>query len=143
LQPFEPDDILRLRGYMKQRFIKYFEEQFGREWSCSCKTSFDPAYLDVISETDNTLLAHYSCPVCQKEQMLAAVIREDLTRKENSNLSASVKLPIGNLTSDDLLDIKDEISKIKTRGIQRLYSKTKSKRENPININKFLPPNQN
>ena len=61
---------------MSKKVVKQFEEQFGKEWRCQCKADFRPGNLEILSESVNSLLAHYRCPECGREQMLAAAISE-------------------------------------------------------------------
>jgi hypothetical protein len=102
---------------MTKKTIRQFAEQFGKDWQCSCKAPFGPSSLDIISESENSLVAHYTCPSCGREQMLAASISSDKQTGEEAPLITS-----GILTADDVLDIREEIKSMKpasVRGLQR------------------------
>ena len=103
--------------------MRNFVEQFGKEWECACKESFKIENLEIISETDRSLIAHYICPKCSVEQMLAASISE-----ESSMLEQSLQtLTINALTSDDVLDIREELQNVQLQGIRNLYRSKVSK----------------
>jgi hypothetical protein len=112
---------------MNKKIIRQFEEQFGREWECSCKQPFGLSNLEIISESNNSLLAHYICPQCGKEQMLAASISEEkqIIEEEISSLQTN------QITSDDLLDIRKEIQQMKLAGVRALY-RIKNKKETKV-----------
>lgn len=102
---------------MNKKVMRNFVEQFGKEWECTCKEPFKVENLEIISETDHSLLAHYICPVCHVEQMLAASISEEKDMLEN-NLQT---LNFNSLSSDDVLDLREEIKSIKLTNVRALY----------------------
>ncbi|HEY4695231.1 MAG TPA: hypothetical protein VIH52_04715 [Candidatus Nanoarchaeia archaeon] len=102
---------------MSKKIIRAFAEQFGEDWQCSCKAPFGQSSLEIISESENSLVAHYICPNCGKEQMLAASISGD---KQTSG-----ELPVinvGALSADDVLDIREEVRLMKPSSIRSLQS---------------------
>ena len=102
---------------MNKKVMRSFVEQFGKEWECSCKEAFKVENLEIISETDHSLIAHYVCPSCSVEQMLAASISEEKDMLE-TNLQT---LTVNSLTSDDVLDIREEVKTAKLGSIRSLY----------------------
>ena len=108
---------------MNKKSMRSFVEQFGKEWECACKEPFKIENLEIISETDHSLIAHYICPRCSVEQMLAASISE-----ESSMLEQSLQtLIVNSLNSDDVLDIREELKNIKLQSIRNLYRSTVKK----------------
>ena len=100
-----------------------FQKQFGKYLNCSCKTPLDLGKLEIVSETENTILAHYLCPNCGREQTLAAsvgIIEE-----------AQKKQPFNTLTSDDVLDIRQELKKIKAGQLKSLFKTNKKNQTQP------------
>ena len=98
---------------MTKKILRQFAEQFGKDWRCSCRAPFGVANLDIVSESDNSLVAHYVCPECGREQMLAASISSD--RTESTTAFAPTQL-----TADDVLDIRDEIRSMKQAAVRAL-----------------------
>ncbi|MDP2670917.1 MAG: hypothetical protein Q8P13_00390 [bacterium] len=105
---------------MKKSLVKQFEEQFGKEWVCTCSAPFDPKSLEIISENKNSLIAHYVCPNCQREQMLAAAVRHNGVERKQEAKNPRINLPHSTITADDVLDIKEELKKLKTSAIRGL-----------------------
>ena len=112
---------------MNTRLLKQFESQFGENWSCACGTALDPSRFEIMSETLNTILVHYLCPVCGKEQMLAA------SASEQSKLSTNFEGVFSEgkkfyktvpLSSDDILDIRSELKKFRSKDIRALFKKS-------------------
>lgn len=117
---------------MNKKVIRQFVEQFGKEWECSCKTPFGVASLEIVSETEDSLVAHYVCPSCGKEQMLAASISE-----ERYMLEPTLQTIYSNqLTSDDVLDIREEIKGMKVASIRAL-AKAKVKKTSTEAASRF------
>lgn len=100
---------------MNKKVIRQFAEQFGKEWECTCKAPFGIASLEVISESDTSLLAHYICPSCGREQMLAASITGEKTMEELSAIT------FNQLTSDDVLDIRAEIRAMRPGSLKSFH----------------------
>lgn len=109
---------------MNKKVMRSFVEQFGKEWECSCKEPFKVENLEIISETDHSLIAHYICGSCNVEQMLAASISEEKDMYE-TNLQTIIT---NSLTSDDVLDIREEIKTVKLGSVRSLY-RSKAKKE--------------
>ncbi len=107
---------------MTKKTIRAFASQFGKEWQCSCKAPFKMANLEVVSESENSLVAHYTCPKCGREQMLAASISNDHQHNVEMPLLASSQL-----TADDVLDIRDEVRVMKQAAIRTLQRRTSKK----------------
>ena len=84
---------------MNKKVIRQFAEQFGKEWECQCRAPFGVASLEIISESDTSLLAHYICPNCGREQMLAASITGEKTMDELSTIN------FNQITSDSFISI--------------------------------------
>jgi hypothetical protein len=111
---------------MDSKIFKQFEEQFGKEWGCACGSSFDSSRVDIVSRTKNSMLAKYSCQICGREQMFAVSVGAESKLVEAPKSNA----PKGALSSDDVLDIKNEIAKI-TLPQARLLSRKKVKSRLP------------
>lgn len=111
---------------MNKKLMKQFEQQFGGQWLCTCKTPLDPNRFEILSETQTSILVHYSCPVCGKEQMLAAAIsneaaspnQSDLLEQESKRFLKSIAL-----SGDDVLDIREEFRSLKLRNLKLLLKK--------------------
>lgn len=104
---------------MSSSVFKQFEDQFGNEWKCNCGSNFESDSVEVVSKTKNTLLAKYSCQVCGREQIFA--ISADMEQD-------FIDIPLVDthnqiLSSDDVLDIRDEIKKIRISQIRSLVKK--------------------
>lgn len=111
---------------MNKKVMRSFVEQFGREWECTCKEPFKVENLEIISETEVSLIAHYVCPKCSREQMLAASISEEKDMLEQDLQT----LTVNQLTSDDVLDIREEVKNIRLGAIRSLY-RSKAKKSVP------------
>ncbi len=120
---------------MNKKVIRQFAEQFGKEWECQCKAPFGVASLEIISESDTSLLAHYICPNCGREQMLAASITGEKIMDE---LSATV---FNQITSDDVLDIREELKTLKPNALKSLAT-AKMKAESPEAAERLNPPSK-
>lgn len=93
---------------MDKEIFKQFEKQFGEEWVCSCGKPFKSEWVETISRNSKSFLAKYHCNICGQEQIFAA--SEGLT--EELMEDQTVKVAASQLTSDDVLDIKEEIAEI-------------------------------
>lgn len=93
---------------MSDDVFKKFEERFGKEWGCNCGSSFEPDWVDIISQTKKSLLARYTCQICGREQMFAVSI----TGERGTVDAPIIEIPRGIITSDDVLDIKVEAGKV-------------------------------
>lgn len=103
---------------MDKEVFKQFKQHFGEEWSCNCGSSFESDWLEIMAQTDNSLLARYLCQVCGREQFFAIGISAgDKLKKEIS------ELPVAAISSDDVLDIKSEVSKLTFKQIRSLGRK--------------------
>ena len=103
---------------MDKELFKQFKKHFGDEWSCSCGSSFEGEWLEVKAQTENALLARYICQVCGREQFFAIGISSNDRRPKGIT-----EIPVAAISSDDVLDIKDEISKINFNQIKSLTRK--------------------
>ncbi len=109
---------------MNKNLMRSFVSQFGKEWECSCKEPFKIENLEVISETENSLIAHYVCPDCRVEQMLAASVNE----VKDMSAQSPQTFTLNSISSDDVLDIREEVRGIKLSSVRALYrSKTAKK----------------
>ena len=125
---------------MSKKVLRQFEEQFGKEWKCQCKATFKPGNLEILSESASSLLAHYQCPNCGREQMLAAAISESEETSEPSTKAENmIKLPKTTISTDDVLDIKVAVKKMKLNSIKALGSQ-RSKKRSPITVSKVDNP---
>lgn len=125
---------------MSKKVIRQFEEQFGKEWRCQCNSAFKPGNLEILSESANSLLAHYKCPSCGREQMLAAAISEsEETASTVSKPERIVKLPKATITTDDVLDIKMILERVKFSTIKSLSSQRIRKKQ-ALTVSKVSPP---
>ncbi len=120
---------------MNKKVIRQFAEQFGKEWECTCKAPFGIASLEVISESDTSLLAHYICPSCGREQMLAASITGEKTMEELSSIT------FNQLSSDDVLDIRQELKAMRT-GSLKSFHKSSVKKESTQTADQPNPPSK-
>lgn len=102
---------------MNKKVVRSFVEQFGKEWECSCKAPFGSANLEIISESESSLVAHYVCPSCGREQMLAASISGE-TQMLEENLQT---IHSNQISSDDVLDIRQEVKNMKLSSLRNLY----------------------
>lgn len=121
---------------MKKSLVKQFEEQFGKEWVCTCQAPFEPKSLEIISENKNSLIAHYTCPNCQKEQMLAAAIRAS----EKDTEAPTIRLPRNIISADDVLDIKAEVRAMRLNTIRNLDRKATSSKKRSVEASNWLIP---
>jgi hypothetical protein len=115
---------------MDKRLIRQLEQQFGSQWACSCRTPFDFSFFEIISETDNTLLAHYSCPACGNEQMIAIAGSGDITSNIQTDLTpteARKLLTFEVINANDVLDIREELKEIRGAELKNLRQEYKSK----------------
>lgn len=104
---------------MKEDVFKQFENQFGSEWKCGCGSSFESEWVEVVSKTQSTLLARYSCQICGREQIFAIS-----SGTENELLETPViEVPNRSINSDDVLDIRKEAKKIGFTQIKSLGKK--------------------
>lgn len=120
---------------MNKKVIRQFAEQFGKEWECACKAPFGVASLEVISESDTSLLAHYICPNCGREQMLAASITGEKTMEELSAIT------FNQISSDDVLDIREEF-KVMRAGSLKSFHKSAVRRESTQAASQPNPPSK-
>ena len=100
---------------MNKKIIRQFAEQFGKEWECTCKAPFGVASLEVLSESETSLLAHYICPSCGREQMLAASITGEKTMEELSAIN------FNQISADDVLDIRAEIKAMRPGSLKSFH----------------------
>ena len=104
---------------MKADIFEQFEGQFGKEWSCSCGGEFESSWVEVVSKTKSSILAKYTCQICGLEQMFAVSVDWNQSITE----APLIQIPKGTIGSNDVLDIKNEISKISPQQIKNLYKK--------------------
>src|SRR3989344_8680124 len=99
---------------MNRKLLKHLEKQFGGNWSCACRTPFDPGRFEILTESQDSFLAHYVCAVCGREQMLAAALSVEETVKSQT------PLPVRNeaLSTNDVLDIRAEVKKAPIKKIK-------------------------
>ena len=107
---------------MEKEIFKQFEKQFGSEWVCSCGNPFKSDWVETISQNKNSFLAKYHCRICGQEQVFAA---------SSDYQTEIIELPIVELSptalsSDDVLDIREETAKLKLGQIRMLARKPKS-----------------
>ena len=125
---------------MSKKVLRQFEEQFGKEWKCQCKATFKPGNLEILSESASSLLAHYQCPNCGREQMLAAAISDsEETSEPTSKTENMIKLPKATISTDDVLDIKVAVKKMKFSAIKALANQ-RAKKRTPITVSKVSNP---
>lgn len=107
---------------MEKEIFKQFEKQFGSEWVCSCGNPFKSDWVETISQNKNSFLAKYHCRICGQEQVFAAAGHYQTEQTENSG----VNLAQGSLTGDDVLDIREEVSKLTFGQIRSLGKKART-----------------
>lgn len=117
---------------MNKKIIRQFAEQFGKEWECVCKAPFGVTNLEILTESESSLLAHYICPNCGREQMLAASITGE---KIMEDLQTSIS---NQLNSDDVLDIRQELKTLKVSSL-RSFNKTKANKQENQHIDGLKP----
>lgn len=110
---------------MNRKLFRQLEQQFGGNWSCSCHTPFDLERFEILSETDSSILAHYACSNCGKEQMIAAAIGGAVASTFQTDLLANEAkkfLRGEKVTSDDVLDLRFEIQNLDGRKLKGLVN---------------------
>ena len=93
---------------MNRKLFRQLEQQFGGNWSCSCHMPFDLERFEILSETDTSILAHYACPSCNKEQMIAAAIGGAIATTIQTDLLANEAkkfFRLQHIDADDVLDL--------------------------------------
>src|SRR3989338_5374250 len=97
---------------MNRKLFRQLEQQFGGNWSCSCHTAFEWERFEILSETPSSILAHYACPGCGKEQMIAAAIGGAIASTFQTDLLANEAkkfFRLQHIDADDVLDLRAEI----------------------------------
>lgn len=108
--------------------MKEFEQQFSGHWNCACSTPLDPSRFEILSETQTSILVHYSCPVCGKEQMLAAAVGTESNITLTTDLESTEVKKFFNrpsVSSDDVLDIREELRAFKYKSFKTLLKKAR------------------
>lgn len=101
---------------MDKKFLKHLEDQFGGYFVCSCSAPFQKDRFEIVKESDSSLVAHYTCPRCNREHVLfyglgaavAASIQTDMEAHEIKKFLASSQV-----SADDVLAVRDYFSKFK------------------------------
>lgn len=109
--------------------MKQLEQQFGSQWACSCRTPLDLTRFEVLSESETALLAHYTCPVCGREQIVAVAAGEGVTSNVQTDLTAaeaSKLLSAEPVSADDVLDIREELKKFSPPSFSKSVKEFKS-----------------
>lgn len=109
---------------MNRKLLKQLEQQFGGNWSCACRTPFDPARFEILTENPDSFLAHYTCPVCGREQMLAAALSYEEVVKNPISTPSSTHT----LSANDVLDIRTEV---KRAPLKKLKTWLRSSKKEP------------
>lgn len=100
---------------MNRKLLRQLEQQFGGNWACACRTPFDPGRFEILTENPESFLAHYICPFCSREQLLAAAF----AREEKPKLTTlTEKVNSEALSTNDVLDIRAEIKKAPIKKIK-------------------------
>jgi hypothetical protein len=103
---------------METALFKQFEKKFGKSWVCVCGGSFQSGWLESVSEGKEGATARYLCRLCGREQLFF------ISPKEKADDSDPAAEPRRNqLTSDDVLDIKQELAEVSLRQIKGLAKK--------------------
>ena len=108
---------------MNRKLFRQLENQFGGNWSCSCHAPFDLERFEILSETDSSILAHYACPNCGKEQIIAAAIGGAIASSLQTDLLANEAkkfLRGEKITADDVLDVRGEVKGFDNRKLKSL-----------------------
>ena len=105
---------------MSEDIFKKFEGQLGKEWGCSCGSSFESDWVEVVSQTKKSLLARYTCQICGREQMFAVSITADLGLTD----TPTIEIPRGVMSSDDVLDIRSEVEGASFSQIRNMGKRT-------------------
>lgn len=114
---------------MNRKLFRQLEQQFGGNWSCSCHTPFDLERFEILSETDSSILAHYACSNCGKEQMIAAAIGGAIASTIQTDLLANEakKFLRGEfITADDVLDLRGEVQQLDSRRLKSLVKEVQT-----------------
>ena len=105
---------------MSEDVFKKFEGQLGKEWGCSCGSSFESDWVEVVSQTKKSLLARYTCQICGREQMFAVSITGDLSLTD----TPAIEIPRGVMSSDDVLDIRREVEAASISQVRNMGKRT-------------------
>lgn len=119
---------------MNRKLLKHLEQQFGGNWSCACRTPFDPGRFEILTESQDSFLAHYICPVCGREQMLAAALSNEETVKATPQ--AALKAEV--LSSNDVLDIRTEIKRLPLKSLRTWLKPLLSERTSSTDVDTLL-----
>lgn len=101
---------------MDKKFLKHLEDQFGGYFVCSCSAPFDRSRFEIVKESESSLVAHYTCPRCNREHILfyglgaavAASIQTDMEAHEVKKFLAA-----GPVSADNVLEVRDYFKKFK------------------------------
>ncbi|OGY24800.1 MAG: hypothetical protein A2Y57_01710 [Candidatus Woykebacteria bacterium RBG_13_40_7b] len=127
---------------MNKKLLNSLEKSLGSRWSCICRAPYDLARLEIISETETTLVAHYTCPSCKRQQVIAAAIGGAVATTVQTDLmpqEAKKFLTSTCITSDDVLEIKQELKK-SNGNFRNLLSKEKPVQKSSDDVEIFVSP---
>jgi len=114
---------------METALFRQFEKKFGKSWFCSCGGAFQTGWLGSVSIEKGGATAHYFCQLCGREQIFFVSIRE-----KAADADSLVEIPGSQLTSDDVLDIKQELAQASARQIKGL---AKAKESAKVTLSKI------
>jgi hypothetical protein len=86
---------------METATFKQFEKKFGKDWVCTCGTSFQIEWLETTSADKSGAIAWYLCQICGREQIFSLKATSQPAKE-----SPTIKIPHQQLTSDDVLEVK-------------------------------------
>ena len=127
---------------MSKKLLNSLEQSLGSKWSCICRSAYDLSALEIISETETTLVAHYTCPSCQRQQVIAAAIGGAVATTIQTDLmphEAKKFLTSNNITCDDVLEIKQGIKK-SNGNLKNLLGKENPAQKSSADVEIFVSP---
>ena len=101
---------------MDRSFLRSLEDQFGSFFVCPCSAPFDRSRFEIVKETDNSLVAHYSCARCGREHVVLYGLGASLAASQQSDMEAhEVKkfTEASPVSADDVLEVRDYFKKFK------------------------------
>lgn len=106
---------------MEEETLKQLKGKLAQGQVCECGEYILPEWIRVMPNGKSAILASYTCQVCGRERTLSV----SLKRKSGSSAPSVLALPTSLVTSDDVLDIKKELSEIKLTEIKKLDRKSR------------------
>jgi hypothetical protein len=115
---------------MNKLSFTQFEKKFGRNWSCSCGSAFQADWLETVPSEKGEAAARYFCQICGREQIFS------LALGTGQRLTPALEVPSKELTSDDVLYIRKEITAASPSKIRALAKKKEVARVSVTNVSR-------